>query len=190
MNHIYAGIQGWFNFHELYNHIIDMMPDNFIFAEIGSWKGRSLSYFVIESINRKKTGTIYAIDHWQGSPEHYDPSNPAYEYGLQNNPDWLFDQFKNNTSSISSYIIPLRETSTRASIMFDDNSIDAVFIDASHEYEDVLHDLIAWQPKIKSNGILCGHDYDWPGVKKAVDEFSRERMMKASPISQTCWIIK
>jgi len=61
-----------------------------------------------------------------------------------------------------------------------DGSLDLVFIDASHTYEDVTRDLRAWYNKVRSGGVVSGHDYlgRWepvPGlVKKAVDEFAVE----------------
>lgn len=54
------------------------------------------------------------------------------------------------------------------------NQFDLVFVDADHEYEKVLLDIKAWENKVRSGGILCGDDYNnpnWPGVKKAVDEY-------------------
>ena len=36
---------------------------------------------------------------------------------------------------------------------------DFIYIDASHEYEDVLNDLKMFLPKLKSNGIIAGHDW-------------------------------
>jgi hypothetical protein len=45
-----------------------------------------------------------------------------------------------------------------------------VFIDGSHEYEDVKRDIMAWKTRMKKTGLLCGHDISYPGVKKAVDE--------------------
>jgi len=61
-----------------------------------------------------------------------------------------------------------------ASIM-PDRSFDAGYVDAGHEYPDVKRDLIAWLPKIRIGGYLCGHDYiDRPahgfGIIKAVNE--------------------
>jgi hypothetical protein len=54
---------------------------------------------------------------------------------------------------------------------------DFVFIDADHTYEGCRADILAWGPKVKSGGLLCGHDYDFgvepaqfPGVRRAVDE--------------------
>jgi hypothetical protein len=57
--------------------------------------------------------------------------------------------------------------------LFEDESIDFLFIDAHHTYEDVKRELELWYPKVKTNGIISGHDYIWIGavIKKAVDEF-------------------
>ena len=54
---------------------------------------------------------------------------------------------------------------------FKDNILDFVYIDADHRYEAVKADILAWLPKVKKNGWLCGHDYgEKDGVTKAVDE--------------------
>lgn len=80
------------------------------------------------------------------------------------------------------------EQSQKASMLFDDNSLDFVYIDASHMYLDVLQDCIVWYKKVRVGGILCGHDYrkDWKnmlenspswlnsrGVVTAVNQFVR-----------------
>lgn len=52
----------------------------------------------------------------------------------------------------------------------DDNSLDFVFVDASHDYESVKKDLEAWTPKVKPGGVMCGHDIHSEGVKSAVEE--------------------
>lgn len=55
---------------------------------------------------------------------------------------------------------------------FAEASLDLIFIDADHSEEGVLADLAAWLPKVRSGGILAGHDYaapHHPGVKRAVD---------------------
>jgi len=57
--------------------------------------------------------------------------------------------------------------------LYQDHSLDFVFIDANHYYEGVKNDLDAWLPKVKDSGIIAGHDYNpvsWPGVIKAVHE--------------------
>lgn len=43
---------------------------------------------------------------------------------------------------------------------FRDESLDFVFIDGNHAYEFVVQDLAAWTPKVRSGGIVYGHDFD------------------------------
>ena len=51
-----------------------------------------------------------------------------------------------------------------------DNSLDLLFIDAQHTYENVSEDIRNWTPKLKDTGILSGHDFarKFPGVEQAV----------------------
>jgi predicted O-methyltransferase YrrM len=67
-------------------------------------------------------------------------------------------------------------TSKEASIIIPDGSLDFVFIDANHEYECILEDIKLWTPKVRSGGIVSGHDYCslHPGVVKAVSEIFKE----------------
>lgn len=46
------------------------------------------------------------------------------------------------------------------------NDLDFVYIDGNHTYEDVFQDLSVWWPKLKTNGILAGHDWLCPGEKE------------------------
>ena len=61
--------------------------------------------------------------------------------------------------------------SIEAAKMFEDESIDLVFIDACHEMAQVRADIDAWWPKVRVGGKLAGHDYSidqFPGVVSAV----------------------
>ena len=54
-----------------------------------------------------------------------------------------------------------------------DGSMDFVFIDGDHSYENCIEDIRDWTPKVKPNGLICGHDFghrDFPGVERAVRE--------------------
>jgi hypothetical protein len=55
-----------------------------------------------------------------------------------------------------------------------------------HSYEAVKQDILHWLPKVKNNGFLAGHDYDWPGVKRAVDELFESNIL----IEGTSWIVR
>ena len=64
--------------------------------------------------------------------------------------------------------ILVRMDSARAAEVLPETEV--CFVDASHAYENVKADILAWQSK---SDILCGHDYGyeaWKGVKQAVDE--------------------
>jgi len=64
----------------------------------------------------------------------------------------------------------LQMTSAKAAEIFCDGSLDAVYIDANHNYENVKQDISMWLPKLKDGGMMTGHDYQWTDVKKACDE--------------------
>ena len=66
-------------------------------------------------------------------------------------------------------------TTAKASKEVEDKSLDFVYVDAGHSYELVKEDLELWWPKIKDDGMMCGHDYNlcgrMEGIKQACDEF-------------------
>lgn len=74
----------------------------------------------------------------------------------------------------------LRMTSLEAAAKVPDNSLDWIYIDANHLREHVLADLDAWIPKVKSAGIIAGHDYfenpskPFIQVKAAIDQYTHE----------------
>ncbi len=166
--HIYRGEQfgeDWFSYPELYRSMVRRFPSGSKFVEIGSWKGKSSAFMAVEIANSNKAIEFYCVDTWLGSSEHKDME------GI----DRLYDQFLNNMRPLERYYKAIRKTSLEAAEQFEDASLDFVFIDASHEYEDVKRDIMAWLPKVKKGGVLAGHDYYldcdyYPGVSKAVDE--------------------
>ena len=70
----------------------------------------------------------------------------------------------------------IQKESVEAAKEVEDESLDFVYIDAAHDYENVKADIEAWWPKVRKGGILAGHDYiesrsGRVGVIPAVDEF-------------------
>lgn len=84
----------------------------------------------------------------------------------------------NRTAFAASRRACVRADSVAAAKGIPAGSLDFVFIDADHTYDAVQRDIETWWPKIRLEGILCGHDYGgrrnrhglW-GVNRAVDEF-------------------
>jgi predicted O-methyltransferase YrrM len=55
--------------------------------------------------------------------------------------------------------------------LFENESLDYIFIDGDHSYEGALSDCELFFPKIKNGGIFAGHDWSLNGVRQAVIEF-------------------
>ena len=174
MEHFYMNVgENWFDFQEVYSKMVKNTISDSHFVEVGSWKGRSATYLAVEIINSDKTIKFDCIDTWTGSVEHKNPSSPFFQAELTNDEDWLYSQFLDNIKPVKEAINPIRTTSLKAAPLYADESLDFVFIDASHEYKDVIKDLKAWYPKIKKGGYIGGHDFNlfYPGVVIAVKEF-------------------
>ena len=147
----------WFSFQEVYSSWINNIENGGSIVEVGCWRGKSISYLAVELINSQKNIKLYAVDTWLGSSEHQ--QHPLVK---QNK---LFEDYLNNIKRVSHVITSIRKESVLAAKDFEDNSIDAVFIDGCHEPECVTEDINAWYPKVKINGILAGHDWHNAGIK-------------------------
>ena len=70
-------------------------------------------------------------------------------------------------------------------------SLDFAYIDGGHTYDVVKMDLQNYWPRIKPDGMFCGHDYmreKW--VRKAVNEFGDARRLRVYYFDQDWWIWK
>lgn len=179
MDHYYQNIgEDWFTYPNLYSSIVRNLPSGSKLVEIGCWRGRSSCFLGVEIHNSGKDIKLDCIDTWEGSEEHIG-------YGILEN-DGLYLEFIDNIKPISHIINPIRMRSLEAVNLYEDESLDFVFIDASHKYEDVKEDLKAWYPKVKKGGIFSGHDYpSWSEVVRAVDEYFPNRNFNSS---ENCWI--
>jgi hypothetical protein len=53
----------------------------------------------------------------------------------------------------------MKEKSMSAVEKFEDKSLDFVFIDGNHNFKNVAMDIASWERKIRSGGIIYGHDF-------------------------------
>lgn len=165
----------WFNYQDVYKRIVNSIPEGGHIVEVGAWKGASTSYLAVEAQHKKMR--IDVVDTWFGSEEHKETPEVTT--------NCLFGVFIDNLRPLINLINPIRTDSISASKMYHDESIDAVFIDADHGYESVKKDILAWMPKVKTGGILAGHDYirTHSGVIQAVDE-----LIVSPEIIRDCWL--
>jgi hypothetical protein len=66
---------------------------------------------------------------------------------------------------------------------------DAIYIDASHEEDDVYQDLLDYSQVVKKGSILFGDDWLWLGVQNAVKRFASEHKLAISHIDDK-WVIQ
>ncbi len=173
MQHYYESIQGWFNFEKVYSLMVERSQNHSKFVEVGSWLGKSSVYMAVEINNSGKDIKFYTVDTWEGSLDENDKDKNLHEDLFSKMNKSLYDSFLENIIPVENIITPIRKKSIEASKDFEDNSLDFVYIDANHQFRNVLEDLKSWYPKVKSGGVIAGHDYDehWKEVKKAVDVF-------------------
>jgi len=170
MKHFYRKIQGWgiTKYGKLYSHMVSRAKNNSHFVEIGAWKGKSTAYMAVEIANSGKTIKFDTVDTWLGSEESTHHKDPAVISGT------LYELFLENIRPARDHINPIRSTSVTAAKLYQDHSLDFVFIDASHRYENVRQDIEHWLPKVKSGGMIAGDDIRWASVRKAVKELLPE----------------
>ena len=123
---------------------------------------------------------LYSIDCWKNFEEYKDIANKSqlkqYYYYLKT----IIRLFGFGKRSKI-----LKKFSKDAEKLFSEECLDFVYIDAQHSYEGCKEDIKLWWPKLKKGGIFAGHDYVtgmFPegnfGVKRAVDEFIKEKKQK------------
>ncbi len=156
-------LDGFFSFQPFYEKIINQL-DGEIFVELGVWKGRSIMYMAERAKELNKNVIIHGVDVFEVG----DQQQHCAKFGTD-----FYGEVINNIEPMKDIITLHKMSSHDAYKLFEDESIDFLFIDAHHTYEDVKKELELWYPKVKTGGIISGHDYIWIGavIKKAVDEF-------------------
>lgn len=151
MRHFFDNVEGWFSDGdaELYKRVVKQNPSGSHFVEVGSYKGKSAAFMLVEIYNSRKDIKLDLIDNFSMSS---------------------VNELRTNLSKFSDRFNVIVKNSVEASLLYSDQTIDFLFIDADHDYESVRADIIAWLPKIKSGGILAGHDINHDPVRKAVKE--------------------
>jgi hypothetical protein len=120
------------------------------------------------------------LEHWDGCRAYLiDPYTSCHEYEWDRQVDVA--QARKATAPFRSRVLFIEMPSLEAVAHVSD-SLGFVYIDGLHDYEHVAADIAAWWPKVRSGGILAGHDYIWcwPGVFQAVNQFIARRELCCS----------
>lgn len=129
-------------------------------AEIGVARGD----FAYSLCKHNPQATVYCIDSWKVYTGYNDVTNHAQ---MKANQRYAEQRLTFPNARI------VYQTSMEAVKDFADGALDFIYIDANHELPYVTQDLYYWTPKVRSGGIVAGHDWlDTPEerchVKQAV----------------------
>ena len=161
MEHFYQNIHGWFDYENVYKYAVRLFPSGADFCEVGVYKGKATAYLGTEITNAGKQITVTCVDIFE----------PSKIMALGGD-SYSLEEFKTNIAPISEHITICKGESVLVAKDIQNKSMDFIFIDAGHTYEEVLSDIQSWLPKLKPGGIIAGHDYsaNWPGIEQAVRE--------------------
>ena len=130
--------------------LIDDLPSGLVMIEIGCYRGESTEMFMLSG----KVERLYAIDPWR----HKHPVEKAFETQIKLHRN----KIRKLKGIIDDFVSQLP-------------AVDFIYIDGNHSYESVRNDIEKSLTKLKTRGIMSGHDYNrklerLKGVPKAVDE--------------------
>ena len=136
--------------------LADRAAEHRSIVEIGSYLGRSTRAMLDNT-----EGTVYAIDDWKG---------PRDIFMEKRERDQLYGRFLQNVHNYLASPKLVIMARNHRQMDFDYGKADMVFLDGSHEYEDVRDDILFWKKRLLPNGLLCGHDIQMSSVQSAVAE--------------------
>lgn len=133
-------------------------------VEIGSYKGRSTVSLAFACVNTRKH--VFAIDRWQGVYE-----DIKDQHQLHNTFDkGFFHVWEHNiiANHLQDYVTPLVGNSSDIAKIWR-APIDMLFVDGSHQYEDVVADFEYFFPYVVPGGLMAFHDVtpEWDGCWRA-----------------------
>ena len=130
-------------------------------VEIGSYEGRSTIAIGL-ALRDRNGGRCYSIDpHAPTGKESY-----AREHGELD----TYEAYRTNVRSagVDDYVETVRATSEFARGVYDGAPIDVLFVDGSHDYEDVRTDIALWTPLLAPASVVAFNDPFSPGVNRAL----------------------
>lgn len=89
-----------------------------------------------------------------------DPYKVYDDYPEDYSKECMKKRYKEAKERLANYNCKLvRKYSMNAIEDFDDESLDFVHIDGNHEFQFVTNDIAEWSKKVRTGGIISGHDF-------------------------------
>jgi hypothetical protein len=131
-------------------------------AEIGVLRGKTL--FALLDANPSLA--MFAIDQWKQLPPRPNENAETYnDYDMNG----LCASVTQKAKTYHGRCQILKGDSEEMAAMVENGTLDFVFIDGDHTEAGVARDIRAWAPKVKEGGMVLGHDWPWPTVRRVID---------------------
>lgn len=177
---------GWGSESPAFGELIESIRPTRI-IEIGTWKGGSALNMARHLDRLGLDAEILCVDTWLGALEMWTDLDDLTRHGslnLRHGYPSLYYTFLGNVtrSGLQRFITPFPVPSLTAAQWCALRGIhaDLIYLDGSHEEEDVYQDLITWWDIVAPGGILVGDDWSWDGVRLAVERFAKENRLSIS----------
>lgn len=125
-------------------------------VEVGTHRGDYAEIF----LNQWEGERLFCVDPWY-TDEFY-ASQAKFLWGNGNRED-DYQEAINRLMVFGHRKKLIRKKSHEATQLFDEETLDFVYLDGDHSFEAVSTDLKLWYPKLKSGGVIAGHDFICPG---------------------------
>lgn len=196
-NDIYTGfkpllpdLRGWNSTHDVFRDLINR-TDPATIIEVGTWKGASAIHMADICRSTLRHTHIYCVDTWLGAPEFWTTlaDTPERDLHLHHGYPQVYYQFISNVihGGHTRRITPIPNTSVTGAKILQHMGVQAelIYIDGSHEYEDVKADIRAYLPLLKPGGVMFGDDYShFTDVARAV----QEELPRHEVVASNYWI--
>ena len=121
-------------------------------VEVGVAKGE-FSEYLLKNSNLE---VLYSIDAWSKDLEAMKAYRTTYSV---NNVDEYYEDAKKRLTPFGNRSIMIKDISENAVKQFEDESLDFIYLDASHLFSGFALDLINWWKKLRFGGLFAGHDF-------------------------------
>lgn len=183
-------IAGWNSTRPTFRTLIEQTRPKTI-IEVGTWLGASAIHMAGICRELGLATKIYCVDTWLGAQEFWTTHAESADRALRQKngyPQVYFDFLANVVEhDHQETIMPVPNTSHIGSLILKHQGVtaDLIYIDGSHEYEDVRLDIASYLSLLAPGGILFGDDADWPGVISAV----RGQFGDRAVLQESFWIL-
>ncbi len=161
-------IQGWFDFKDIYQSAAKSFPDGAVFVEAGTWLGKSTIYLAEQLRANNKKIKIWAVDTFAGADTCEFHVETVKSHGGS-----ILTQFWQNVKDcgVEDYILPICSKSEDCLDKIPEKEFDFVFLDSDHTFDVVTKELKLFWPRLKTGGVIGGHDFNQVEVQRAVNDF-------------------